>query len=308
VALAAAAAPGNTGIRKPPWYVNFLCGGSAACVAEFVSLPMDTIKVRLQIQGARAAGTQPKYKGFMHCFTTVVSEEGPQGLWKGLVPGLLRQSVFASLRIGLYEPVRNLYHTGSGDPPLLKKIAAGLTTGAIGISIASPTDLVKVRMQADGRRAPGVPPRYTGTYNAFRTILREEGVTGFWKGVGPNILRNAIINAAELATYDQAKQMAVKKFQLADNISTHLLCGMTAGFVATCCGSPVDVIKTRIMNQKVNVDGTKEYPSAYRALVKIVTNEGFFGLYKGFWPNFARIGSWNVVMFLTFEQLKKRFF
>jgi len=32
-----------------------------------------------------------------------------------------------------------------GDVPLTMKIAAGLATGAIGISVASPTDLVKVR-------------------------------------------------------------------------------------------------------------------------------------------------------------------
>lgn len=31
-----------------------------------------------------------------------------------------------------------------GDPSLGIKIAAGLTTGAIGIAVASPTDLVKV--------------------------------------------------------------------------------------------------------------------------------------------------------------------
>ncbi len=35
---------------------------------------------------------------------------------------------------------------------------------------------------------------------------REEGVLGLWKGLGPNIARNAIINAAELASYDQIKQ------------------------------------------------------------------------------------------------------
>lgn len=34
---------------------------------------------------------------------------------------------------------------------------------------------------------------------------REEGMLGLWKGLGPNIARNAIINAAELASYDQIK-------------------------------------------------------------------------------------------------------
>lgn len=28
---------------------------------------------------------------------------------------------------------------------------------------------------------------------------------GLWKGLGPNIARNAIINAAELASYDQVR-------------------------------------------------------------------------------------------------------
>ena len=34
-------------------------------------------------------------------------------------------------------------------------------------------------------------------------LCREEGMAGLWKGVGPNVARNAIINAAELASYDQ---------------------------------------------------------------------------------------------------------
>lgn len=34
-------------------------------------------------------------------------------------------------------------------------------------------------------------------------VHREEGIAGLWKGLGPNIGRNAIINAAELASYDQ---------------------------------------------------------------------------------------------------------
>ena len=55
--------------------------------------------------------------------------------------------VFASLRIGLYEPVRDFYcgKDFKGDPPLYKKILAGLTTGAFGILIANPTDVIKVR-------------------------------------------------------------------------------------------------------------------------------------------------------------------
>jgi solute carrier family 25 uncoupling protein 8/9 len=35
-------------------------------------------------------------------------------------------------------------------------------------------------------------------------------------------------------------------------------------------------------------------------------NDGPLAFYKGFIPNFGRLGSWNVVMFLTLEQVKKQ--
>lgn len=37
--------------------------------------------------------------------------------------------------------------------------------------------------------------------------LFQEGFTKLWTGLGPNVARNAIINAAELASYDQIKQV-----------------------------------------------------------------------------------------------------
>ncbi len=157
------------------------------------TIPLDTVKVRLQIQGNAPAGTKPKYTGFANTFKTIIAEEGPTALWKGLTPGLLRQCVFGTLRIGLYDHVKGFYHSGPGDASLGIKIATGLTTGAIGISVASPTDLVKIRLQAEGRLPAGVPRRYTGTVDAFTKIFKNEGITGFWKGVGPNIVRNSIM-------------------------------------------------------------------------------------------------------------------
>lgn len=46
-------------------------------------------------------------------------------------------------------------------------------TGAIAITIANPTDLVKVRLQAEGKLPPGVPWRYSGAMNAYYTIVKQ---------------------------------------------------------------------------------------------------------------------------------------
>lgn len=45
-----------------------------------------------------------------------------------------------------------------GDVPLHLKIASGLTTGAIAITVASPTDLVKVCLGGGGRGGQAVVP------------------------------------------------------------------------------------------------------------------------------------------------------
>ncbi|WJX53714.1 Matrilysin, variant 2 [Trifolium repens] len=136
----------------------------------------------------------------------------------------------SGLRIGLYEPVKTFY-TGKdhvGDVPLSKKILAAFTTGAVAIAVANPTDLVKVRLQAEGKLPPGVPKRYSGSLNAYSSIVRQEGVRSLWTGLGPNIARNSIINAAELASYDQVKQTILKIPGFTDDVVTHLFAGLGA--------------------------------------------------------------------------------
>lgn len=282
---------------------TFASSAFAACFAEICTIPLDTAKVRLQLQKKAVGGDAavlPKYRGLLGTVGTIAREEGLASLWKGVIPGLHRQCLFGGLRIGMYEPVKNFYvgKDHVGDVPLTKKILAALTTGALGIMIANPTDLVKVRLQSEGRLPPGVPRRYSGSLNAYSTIARQEGVRALWTGVTPNIARNAIINAAELASYDQIKQTILKIPGFTDNVVTHLFAGLGAGFFAVCIGSPVDVVKSRMM-------GDSTYKSTLDCFVKTFKNDGLLAFYKGFIPNFGRLGSWNVIMFLTLEQAKK---
>ncbi|KAE9447708.1 hypothetical protein C3L33_20389, partial [Rhododendron williamsianum] len=329
---------------------TFASSAFAACFAELCTIPLDTAKVRLQLQKKAVAGdalTLPKYKGMLGTVATIAREEGLASLWKGIVPGLHRQCLFGGLRIGMYEPVKAFYVGDNfvGDVPLSKKVLAALTTGGLAITIANPTDLVKVRLQAEGKLPPGVPRRYSGALNAYSTILRQEGVGALWTGLGPNVARNAIINAAELASYDQVKETLLKIPGFTDNVVTHLLSGLGAGFFAVCIGSPVDVVcysqvsifflvaggdpfvsplvfeELRVLLLLWLMDATSHnvmvqvksrmmgdssaYKNTLDCFVKTLKNDGPLAFYKGFIPNFGRLGSWNVIMFLTLEQAKK---
>jgi solute carrier family 25 uncoupling protein 8/9 len=209
--------------------------------------------------------------------------------------------LFAGIRIGMYIPVRNVIAgelKPGENPTLLVKIAAGLATGAIGICIANPTDVVKVRLQAQGRATNPSQVKYTGAFDCYKKTIAADGVRGLWVGIVPNIMRNSVINAAELATYDQYKQMFLQYTRLPDNMGLHFICAFMAGFSACCVGSPFDVVKTRMMNKAVNYTGFLD------CVFKTLKNEGPLAFYNGFSANFMRIGTWNIVMFVTLEQVK----
>jgi len=286
-----------------PLHKSFCASAIAACVAEVTTIPLDTAKVRLQLQ-VTAPGATPVYKGIIGTGMKIAKEEGANSLFKGLGPGLQRQCLFGGLRIGLYEPVKTLYvgEGHVGDVPLHLKIAAALTTGAIAMTIASPTDLVKVRMQAEGRLPEGTPKRYPSAMKAYGIIRAEEGIKGLWTGLGPNVARNATMNAAELASYDTVKSFLLRS-GMPDEVPCHLISGLGAGLIAVCIASPLDVVKSRMMADKEGI-----YKSMPGCFAKTLSADGPLAFYKGFTANFARVGSWSVVMFLTLEQVKKRLF
>ncbi|XP_001368096.1 putative mitochondrial transporter UCP3 [Monodelphis domestica] len=288
----------------PTTAVKFVGAGTAACFADLLTFPLDTAKVRLQIQGesqSEKAIQNVRYRGVLGTITTMVKTEGPSSLYNGLVAGLHRQMSFASIRIGLYDSVKQFYTPkGAENSSIIVRILAGCTTGAMAVTCAQPTDVVKVRFQASVRLGPGSCRKYSGTMDAYRTIAREEGIRGLWKGTLPNITRNAIVNCAEMVTYDMIKEALIDRHLMTDNFPCHFISAFSAGFCATVVASPVDVVKTRYINSPPG-----RYSSTVDCMLKTLSQEGPTAFYKGFTPSFLRLGSWNVMMFVTYEQLKR---
>mgnify|MGYP003686176679 FL=1 len=122
--------------------------------------------------------------------------------------------------------------TPKHEIPLYKKILAGAGAGALSSAVANPTDLVKVRLQTDGQlKGPDgnyLPKKYTGMGHAFTSIVKEEGVLGLWKGVGPTCGRATALAAAELATYDEVKA----RFLHTGIFTEGLACTLATAFVS----------------------------------------------------------------------------
>ncbi|KAM5158938.1 mitochondrial brown fat uncoupling protein 1 isoform 1-T1 [Callospermophilus lateralis] len=284
----------------PTMGIKIVSAGVSACLADVITFPLDTAKVRLQIQGEFPVSSGITYKGVLGTITTLAKTEGPVKLYSGLPAGLQRQISFASLRIGLYDSVQEFFTSGNETAPSLgSKISAGLTTGGVAVFIGQPTEVVKVRLQAQSH-LHGLKPRYTGTYNAYRIIATTESFRSLWKGTTPNLLRNVIINCTELVTYDLMKGALVRNKILEDDVPCHLLSAFVAGFCTTLLSSPADVVKTRFINSPPG-----QYTSVPSCAMTMLHKEGPSAFFKGFVPSFLRLASWNVIMFVSFEQLKR---
>lgn len=290
---------------EPTLSTKMVSAAMGACVADLFTFPLDTAKVRLQIQGeTSSATTVPRYRGLFGTLRLIGAEEGVRGLYGGLAAGLQRQCCFASLRIGLYQPGKSFIAniTQLSENNVLVRILAGASVGGFAVMVAQPTDVVKVRMQAQGAAGKNVPKRYNSSLAAYRHIVTHEGVKGLWKGLMPNVMRNSIINACELVSYDVFKTQLITRGLLTDNMPCHLLSASGAGFVATVVGAPVDLVKTRFMNSK---PGT--YHGVIDCALQVARQGGPLTFYNGFVPAFMRLACWNACMFVTFEQFVRAF-
>ncbi|KAK1882256.1 Brain mitochondrial carrier protein 1 [Dissostichus eleginoides] len=257
----------------------FIYGGMASIVAEFGTFPIDLTKTRLQVQG-QSQYTEIRYRGMFHALFKIGKEEGLKALYSGISPALLRQASYGTIKIGTYNSLKRLFVTHPEDETMIINVFCGVVSGVLSSSLANPTDVLKIRMQAQG------------------SLLQ-----GSMMGVIPTAQRAAIVVGVELPVYDITKKHLLKSGAMGDTILTHFIASFTCGLAGALASNPVDVVRTRMMNQRVS-SGAPMYKGTLDGLMLTWKNEGFFALYKGFWPNWLRLGPWNIIFFITFEQLK----
>ncbi|CBQ71692.1 related to YIA6-Pvruvate transporter of the mitochondrial inner membrane [Sporisorium reilianum SRZ2] len=197
---------------------------------------------------------------------------------------------------------------------------AGACAGLVSSVLTCPLDVVKTRLQAqEGRRRP-IPPdplsaptpipaageraRYLGLSATLRKIWHDDGVRGFYRGLGPTIFGYLPTWAIYFTVYDSCKStLATHKLTASDDFVNHIVAAMTAGAASTVCTSPLWVVKTRFMLQSVKDTAVKPYRHTGDAFVQIYRSEGLRGFYKGLLPSLFGV-SHVAVQFPLYESFK----
>lgn len=97
----------------------------------------------------------------------------------------------------------------TGKATFLAGLAAGATEAAM---VVGPMEVVKIRLQAQlhSMSDPMDVPKYRNAAHALFLILKEEGPTTLYRGVGLTMLRQATNQAANFTTYTYLKALLIK--------------------------------------------------------------------------------------------------
>ena len=198
-----------------------VAGAVAALCHDAVMVPADTVKQRMQLG---------YYGGTVDAFRTMVRQEGAGGLYRALPVTLCTNLPYGAVMVTTNEYLREVLMNRSGARTLDVKttLLAGCGAGMAAAAVTTPLDRLKTRLQTQGlgvvvavdpggaRRSattlsgagpnvPGGPPRYSGLSDAFRSVMREEGFAGLWRGLGPRLMTHTPSVAISWAVYESMK-------------------------------------------------------------------------------------------------------
>lgn len=222
------------------------------------------------------------------------------GLQAGLPAAVIREGTKNIFRIGAYEPILDKLKvlTGSEKASIPLRIIAGASSGIIASYTCNPLDLLKTRMQA---REILQMSKSHGMKAEILSLVREDGLFRLWRGSNVSAFRSALSTGTNLPVYTLCKEHLIDKRNYTDGPAVQMVSALLAAFATCLANNPVDVLRSRIYNQRGK---ERLYASAWDAFVKVLKIEGPSAFYKGFWSHYIRAGPHYLLTFVFLEKIR----
>ncbi|KAI9179270.1 hypothetical protein H9P43_005933 [Blastocladiella emersonii ATCC 22665] len=285
--------------------MNFIAGTFGGFAGVLAGQPFDTVKVRLQVQGAG----ETKYRGTLHCFARIVREESVFGLFKGMSSPLVGVAMVNALLFGVYGTLLEAQLDHAGATPTLTQIfLAGSGSGLINSIISCPMELAKIRVQNQTDAVHSVVrttmPHFKSPLHCLRYLHATQGVRGMFLGMVPTMVRETPSYGTYFFAYeflcrtlarsnghtdDRGAEAALRPWQL-------MLAGGLSGIAGWMSTYPADVLKTKIQSAD---RGT--YKGMWDCAKITVRAEGITGLWRGSMATIVRAFPTNAATFLVWH-------
>jgi solute carrier family 25 (mitochondrial carnitine/acylcarnitine transporter), member 20/29 len=146
---------------------------------------------------------------------------------------------------------------------------AGYISGAAGIIIGNPLDLIKVRLQAGAPITASSPSSYTSQFPSAGSLVR---------GATAPILGYGALNALLFMTYNRTNLLLTGPMSTPPSLWTTWLAGAVGGLATWVVSTPTELVKCRAQASSSNSPASSISLSIGR---EILRTEGIRGLYFG---------------------------
>lgn len=331
--------PQNSPFAKS--WPHLVAGGFGGMTAAVLTAPLDVLKTRLQsdfyqaqLREARAAAgnmrlgplrsMQYHLNETIQILRDVHRLEGARALFKGLGPNLVGVVPARSIGFYVYGTGKRAYSHWTGWDPSNPAVhlASAVTAGIATSTATNPIWLIKTRLQLDkndAERKGDVSRRqYRNSWDCIKQVMRNEGPTGFFKGMSASYL-GVTESTLQWLVYEELKsRLRVRDEKIIASGGERTWWDHTVSWTGNFFGAgaakgfaailtyPHEVARTRL-RQVPLTDGKPKYTGLIHCFKTVWKEEGFIGLYGGLTPHLMRTIPSAAIMFAIYEGTLKLF-
>ncbi|KAK1314484.1 hypothetical protein QJS10_CPA06g02465 [Acorus calamus] len=292
----------------------FFLGAALFSGVSFALYPVVVLKTRQQI-----------CRPHLSCFKTaasIVRHEGFPGFYRGFGTSLTGTIPARALYMAALEITKSGVGTVAVRAGVPEPAAATVANAAAGLSAAvaaqlvwTPIDVISQRLMVPDDRG------YRGGVDAFRKIVKSDGLRGLYRGFGMSILTYAPSNAVWWASYSVSQRLiwggigchfckeGSDGVLRPDSKAVVVVQGASAalaGGMAALITMPLDTIKTRMQVMDSGDDGRGGRGLSVGQTVRSLLKEGgWTACYRGLGPRWASMSVSATTMITTYEFLKR---
>ncbi|KAF7831022.1 mitochondrial substrate carrier family protein B-like isoform X2 [Senna tora] len=215
---------------------TIIAGGVAGAFSKTCTAPLARLTILFQVQGMHSNAASLRKASIWHEASRIINEEGFRAFWKGNLVTIAHRLPYSSVNFYAYEHYKKLLKKAPGLQNHRDNMSADLCIhflggGLAGITAATatyPLDLVRTRLAAQTNVI-----YYRGIWHALRTISKEEGLFGLYKGLGATLLGVGPSIAISFSVYETLRSFWQSNRPNDSTVLVSLACGSLSGIASS---------------------------------------------------------------------------
>mmetsp|Transcript_12142 Transcript_12142/g.23693 ORF Transcript_12142/g.23693 Transcript_12142/m.23693 type:complete len:350 (-) Transcript_12142:171-1220(-) len=184
-----------------PFWLSFTSGSIAGMTACVLTYPLDVARTRMSGRFVHKDGTQVR---LLNTLTSMVKKEGITSWYRGIAPTLIGAVPYEGIKFAMFDVGMSVVEALSPETRVLNKLVAGAFGGACAGLAMYPNDTVRRMMQMQGHN--GAPIEYRNSFDCYRKLYKTEGISRFFKGIVPYLVRMMPNSAIQFGAYAMIRE------------------------------------------------------------------------------------------------------